>query len=100
MIGCGMLLGAAMVAGAVIAVEAPTSVHPSNPSHIAVAISESDLRSAKVTRDLDGKGCSQQVFDNQTGRLSLSGRRCEASRFVSIGGTVRVGTIHRVDEIS
>ncbi len=100
MIGCGMLLGAAMVAGAVIAVEAPTSVHPSNPSHTAVAIPESDLRSAKVTRDLDGKGCSQQVFDNLTGRMSQSRLPCEATTYDSNGAPVPVGTIHRLDAIS
>jgi len=96
-IGCGMLLAAAMAAGAVIAVEAPTSVHP---LQTAIAIPESDLRSAKITRDLDGKGCSQQVFDNQTGRMSQSRLPCEATTYDSNGVPVPLGTIHRLDAIS
>jgi hypothetical protein len=99
-VGCVMLLATAMAAGAMIAVELPTSVHPANPSHTAVAIPESDLRSAKVTRDLDGKGCSQQVFDNQTGRMSQLRLPCEATTYDSNGVPVPLGTIHRLDAIS
>jgi hypothetical protein len=48
---------------------------------------------------LDGKGCSQQVFDNQTGRMRQSQLPCEAIAYDSNGAPVPVGTIHRLDAI-
>jgi hypothetical protein len=100
-VGCSMLLVAALIAvAAVVATGSPKSVSALNPPPVTTAASDSDLRIAKITKDLDGKGCSQQVFDNQTGRMRQSQLPCEATAFDSNGVPVPVGTIHRLDAIS
>ena len=63
-------------------------------------MSDNDLRTARITRDLDGKGCAQQVFDNQTGRMTTTPQPCQATVYDSNGMPVPVGTIHRLDSIS
>ena len=100
-VGCSMLLVAALIAmAAVVATESPKSVSALNAAPTTTAAPEPDLRTAKITKDLDGKGCSQQVFDNQTGRMRQSQLPCEATTFDSNGVPVPVGTIHRLDAIS
>jgi hypothetical protein len=94
-----MLFVAALIAMAVVvATRAPKSVTALVP--VTTTTSELDLRTAKITQDLVGKGCSQQVFDNQTGRMRQSQLPCEATTFDSNGIPVPVGTIHRLDAIS
>ena len=100
-VGCSMLLVAALIAVAVvIATGSPKSVTGLNTAPVTTTTSELDLRSAKITQDLDGKGCSQQVFDNQTGRMRQSQLPCDATTFDGNGVPVPVGTIHRLDAIS
>lgn len=99
-ISCGMLLLATLTAAMVVVVEYPVSGHSSNSPQIGMAMPDSDVRTAKITRDPDGKGCWQQSFDNQSGRMSRSQQPCEATAFDSNGNPVPVGTIHRLDAIS
>ena len=99
-ISCGMLLLATLTAVMVVAVEYPVSGHSSNTPRIGIAVPDSDVRTAKITRDPDGKGCWQQSFDNQSGRMSRSQQPCEATALDSNGAPVPLGTIHRLDAIS
>jgi hypothetical protein len=100
-VGCSMLLVAALIAVAVaVATGSTKSLTALNAAPTTISTSELDLRTAKITQDLDGKGCSQQVFDNQTGRMRQSQLPCEATTFDSDGVPVPVGTIHRLDAIS
>jgi hypothetical protein len=100
-VGCSMLFVAALIAVAVVvATGSPKSVTARNAALVTITTSEPDLRTAKITQDLDGKGCSQQVFDNQTGRMRQSQLPCDATTFDSNGVPVPVGTIHRLDAIS
>jgi hypothetical protein len=99
-ISCGMLLLATLTAVVVVTVEHPMSVHSSSPQ-TATAMPDSDVRTAKITRDSeDGKGCWQQIFDNQTGRMKRSQQPCEASAHDSNGTPLPLGTIHRLEAIS
>jgi hypothetical protein len=97
-IGCGMLLVGAVVAAAMVTVNAPKAV--SNSPAFAPATPDSDLRTAKITRNSDRDGCSQETFDNQTGRMNRSQQPCEATVYDSHGAPIPVGTIHRLDAIS
>ena len=100
-VGGSMLFVAALIAvAAVVATGYPKSVTALNAAPVTTATPDVDLRTAKITKDLDGKGCSQQVFDNQTGRVRQSGLPCDATAFDSDGVPVPVGTIHRLDAIS
>ena len=63
-------------------------------------MSDNDLRTARITRDLDGKGCAQQVFDNQTGHMTTTPQPCPPMVYDSNGFPVPIGTIHRLDSIS
>ncbi len=100
-VGGSMLFVAALIAvAAVVATGSPKSVTALNAAPVTTATPDVDLRTAKITKDLDGKGCSQQVFDNQTGRVRQSGLPCDATAFDSDGAPVPVGTIHRLDAIS
>jgi hypothetical protein len=96
-IGCGMLLVAIPAAAVMIVAKSPPL---SNPAPATIAMPDSDVRVARITKDLDGKGCSQQTFDNQTGRMVRSARPCDATTYDSNGAPVPVGTIHRLDAIS
>ena len=64
------------------------------------SLSEIELRSAKITTDVDGKDCAQQVFDNKTGRITSSPQPCSSTIYDANGVPVPVGTIHRLDSIS
>ena len=100
-VGCSVLFVAALITVAVVvAAGFPKSVTALNAAPVTTTTSGLDLRTAKITQDLDGKGCSQQVFDNQTGRVRQSQLPCDATTFDSNGVPVPVGTIHRLDAIS
>jgi hypothetical protein len=99
-VSCGLLLVVAL--GAVVAITAgsPTAVHSSKHPQLSTASPDSDLRTAKITNASDGKECWQQVFDNQTGRMTRSQQPCEATAYDSNGAPIPLGTIHRLDAIS
>jgi hypothetical protein len=98
-ISCGMLLLATLTAAMVVTVQYPMSVHSNSPQ-TAMAMPDGDVRTAKITRDSDGKGCWQQIFDNQSGRMTRSQQPCEATAYDSHGTPVPLGTIHRLEAIS
>jgi hypothetical protein len=93
-----MLLASAATGAVVLALESRVSVPPSYST--GTAMSDNKPRTAKVTNEADGKGCSQQIFDNQTGRMIRSQQPCEAPAYDGNGVPVPVGTIHRLDAIS
>jgi hypothetical protein len=95
-----MLLAAAVTAVVVIALQSPMSAPASNSPQAATAMPDSNLRTAKITQDSGGKGCSRQTFDNQTGRMTRTPQPCEATTYDSNGVPVPLGTIHRLDAIS
>jgi hypothetical protein len=98
-ISCGMLLLATLTAVVVVTVEHPISVHSNSPQ-TAMAMPDSDVRTAKITRGSeDGRGCWQQIFDNQSGRMTRSQQPCEATAYDS-HGPVPPGMIHRLEAIS
>jgi hypothetical protein len=99
-VSCGLLLVVAL--GAVVAITAgsPTAVHSSKHPQLSTASPDSDLRTAKITNASDGKECWQQVFDNQTGRMTRSQQPCETTAYDSNGAPIPLGTIHRLDAIS
>jgi hypothetical protein len=99
-IGCGMLLFAAVIAAVVITAQPLILGHLSRAPQVATAAPDSDLRTAKITRDLGGKECWQDIFDNRTGRMTRSSHPCETTDYDSNGAPVPVGTIHRLDAIS
>src|ERR1700733_358885 len=85
-VGCSLLFVAALIAAAVVvATGSPKSITTLNAAPVTTTTSDLDLRTAKITQDLDGKGCSQQVFDNQTGRMRQSQLPCDATTFDSNG---------------
>jgi hypothetical protein len=92
-----LLLAAVSVA---VAIGFPRSGHPLNSPPTASAPPNSELRTAKFTNDSDGKGCWQQTFDNQTGRMTRSQRPCETTAHDSNGVPIPLGTIHRLDAIN
>jgi hypothetical protein len=96
-ISCGMLLVGA-IAVAMVTANAPKAV--SNSPAFAPATPDNDLRTAKITKNSDRDGCSQEIFDNQTGRMNRSSQPCEATVYDSHGAPVPVGTIHRLEAIS
>src|SRR5450432_2784145 len=72
-----------------------------NSSHTASAVPDNTLRTAKVTIDsVDGNGCQQQVFDNQTWRMTRTQQPCNPTARDSNGVPIPLGTIHRLDAIS
>jgi hypothetical protein len=99
-ISCGILLLATASAMIVIAVEFPMPVPALNSSRIATGVPNSDTHTAKITNESGGKGCSQETFDNQTGRITRSQQPCEATAYDSHGVPIPLGTIHRLDAIS
>jgi hypothetical protein len=58
------------------------------------SIADNELRTAKVTVSSAGGSCSQQVFDNQTGRMTVSSQGCAGTAANDGSGT------HRLDAIS
>jgi len=88
-----------VAAGAVVAVLAAASVGASrNEIREATSATSDDVRTAKITRDADGPDCSQQVFDNRTGRVITASQPC--TNYDSNGLPIPTGTIHRLDAIS
>ena len=84
-------------AGAAIATLVETSSRIDQPTTAPVS---EKFRAATITSDLDGSGCSQQVFDNRTGRVIVSRQPCAATSYDSNGVPIPTGTIHRLDAIS
>jgi hypothetical protein len=99
-IGCGMLLAAVLTGVMVVAAEYPVSLHASKPPQTAAATPDSDLRTAKITKSLDGTECWQTIFDNQTGRMTRTRQPCEATAYDGNGAPVSAGASHRLDAIS
>jgi hypothetical protein len=99
-IGGGILLIAALGAVVALATGHPASVRSVDSTQTAGATPDNDLRAAKITSDLGEKGCSQQVFDNQTGRMTRSQQPCETTAYDSNGVPIPRGTIHRLEAIS
>lgn len=95
----GILLLAALTAVVVIVAETPMSVHSLTSPQTAMAMPNNNLRTAKITNDSDGKGCWQQIFDNQTGRMTRS-QPCEATTYDGNGVPIPLGTIRRLNAIS
>jgi hypothetical protein len=93
-------LVAAVTTAVVIAAESLISGQSSRAPQIALATPDGDLQTAKITKDLGGKGCSQEVFDNRTGRMTRSPQPCDTTTYDSNGAPVPLGTIHRLDAIS
>jgi hypothetical protein len=91
-IGCGIFLFAALVVvmmGATV-----SSMRPVEPAPVASALPDGDLRAAKIT-NLGGSGCSQQIFDNQTGRVVPSRQPCEATAYDSPETTRRLDALSK-----
>jgi hypothetical protein len=62
---------------------------------------DNELRTARITVSGDGGGCSQQTFDNQTGRMVKSAEPCgTTTAYDSNGVAIPLGTNHRLDAIS
>jgi hypothetical protein len=100
MISCGMLLVGAVAIVGMIAAKTPKAMQASNSPATAQGGPDGDLRTAKITKASDGNGCSQEIFDNQTGRMNRLQQPCEATVYDSHGAPVPVGTIHRLEAIS
>jgi hypothetical protein len=96
---CVLLVGGA-IAVVVLATMSPKSVTATNPTPVTAAIPERDLRTARITTNSDGNGCSQQIFDNQSGRMFRSQKPCDTTEYDASGVPVPAGTIHRLDAIS
>jgi hypothetical protein len=94
----GMLLVVAVSAVAAIVVASGQATPP--PVRSVSGMSDSELRTARVTREVVGAGCSQQTFDNQTGRMADSSQPCDPTVYDKNGVPVPIGTIHRLDAIS
>jgi hypothetical protein len=95
-----LIISGAMVllaAGAAIATLVETSSHVDQPTTATVS---DKFRAATITSDFDGSGCSQQVFDNRTGRVAASTQSCAATSYYGNGMPSPTGTIHRLDAIS
>jgi hypothetical protein len=96
-IGCGMLV---VTAAAVIATQSLISGHSPPAPQIALAAPDGDLHTAKITRELGGKTCARDIFDNQTGRMTRSNQPCDETIYDSNGAPIPLGTIHRLDAIN
>ena len=100
-IGCSILFMVGLGFVLATTVELPMSPHLTNSPQIASVTSNNNSSSAVVMIDsADGSGCQQQVFDNQTGRMTRSQKPCDATARDSSGVSVPLGTIHRLDAIS
>jgi hypothetical protein len=99
-IGYSIVVVLAFGVVAMKAIERPIAARPSEASSVAGPGSDSDLRTARITNDAGERGCSRQIFDNQTGRMVRSQQPCETTTLDNNGVPVPVGTIHRLDAIS
>ena len=96
----GFMFVFAITAAVVLVILAALPKHGQPNASMPAGMSDNDLRTARITRDLDGKGCAQQVFDNQTGHMMTTPQPCPPMVYDSNGFPVPVGTIHRLDSIS
>lgn len=96
---CGVLLAAVAAAAAVIGTGSPLSLHLSNLPQTAAAPLEKDVHNATITTASEGKGCSQQTFDNQTGRFTRSQQPCDATAYDSNGVPIDPAVVHRLDAL-
>jgi hypothetical protein len=94
-----LLVGAVAIVG-MVTVKTPKAMQVSSSPVTAQGGPDGDLRTAKITKTSGDNGCSQEIFDNQTGRMNRSQQPCEATAYDSHGAPVPVGTIHRLDAIS
>jgi hypothetical protein len=100
-VGCGILFVMALGFALVMTAESPMSTHLTHSSQTVSEAPDKNLGSAKVTIDsADGNECRQQVFDNQTGRMTRSQQPCDTTVRDSNGVSQPQGTIHRLDAIS
>ena len=99
-LAAGFIFVFAIMAAVVLVILAALPKLGQPTASMPAGMSDNDLRTARITRDLDGKGCAQQVFDNQTGRMTTTPQPCQATVYDSNGMPVPVGTIHRLDSIS
>jgi hypothetical protein len=93
-----MLLMAVLIV--VVVMEGGPRMHLHALNSAAPAMPEGDFRTAKITKESDGRGCWRQIFDNQTGSMVRSQEPCDATSYDANGAPVPVGTIHRLDAIS
>jgi hypothetical protein len=98
-VGCGMLVVALATTVMVIAAEYLISRQLSRAPQVASAAPDAD-RTARITKDFGGKDCSQEIFNNQTGRTTRSPQPCDATALDGNGAPIPLGTIHRLDAIS
>jgi hypothetical protein len=98
-VGCSILIAVVLGFALAIATESPVSTHLTNSPQMTSGAP--DLGSAKVViESTDGNECRQQVFDNQTWRMTRSQQPCDATARDSTGVPIPLGTIHRLDAIS
>jgi hypothetical protein len=100
-IGCGILFMVGLGFALVMTAELSVSPHLTNSPQLASVTPDNNSSSATITIDsADGSGCRQQVFDNQTGRMTRSQKPCDTTARDSSGVPIPLGTIHRLDAIS
>jgi hypothetical protein len=96
-ITCGILLAAFATAATVIATESPWRAWSLPPT--AAATTPKDNRNAKITISSESGACSQQTFDNKTGRVSSTPQPCDAVTYDNDGSPVDPGAIRRFNEL-
>ena len=100
-VSCGILFVVGLGFVLVMTAELPMSTHLTKSSQAVIEGPDNNLGSAKVTIDsADGNGCRQQVFDNQTWRMTRTQQPCDSTARDSNGAPIPLGTIHRLDAIS
>jgi hypothetical protein len=79
----------------------PLSARPKDTPQTTNDISASNHFDAKVFIDTTGRGdCQQEVFDNQTWRVTRSRQPCEVTEHDANGVPIPKGSMHRLDAIS
>jgi hypothetical protein len=77
------------------------SARAGNTSLTTNDIAASNHFDAKVFIDTTGRGdCQQEVFDNQTWRVTRSRQPCEATKYDANGNPIPKEATHRLDAIS
>jgi hypothetical protein len=85
----------------VVATRLPIALRPKNLSQAANDTSASNHFDAKVFIDTTGNGdCRQEVFDNQTWRMTRSKQPCDATALDAAGVPIPKGTMNRLEAIS
>lgn len=98
-ITCCVLLVAVAAAGTVIGTGSSFSGHSSSLPQTAAATPARDNVSAKITIATDGGACSQQTFDNKTGRMTRSQKPCETTQYDNDGFPIDPDAIRRFNEL-